>query len=188
MLCMWPRCRQSWRGVFDGEPVAVRLSMLWRDKRALILDLVERSQALARLMASRDLPCVLCHTDLHAGNVLLGARGDLAIVDWDAPLLAPKERDLMFIGGGIGDIWTEPEESAAFYRGYGPTHIDALAMAYYRIERIVVDIAEYGMQIFGAQGSVEDREVGLERLVGLFNPNPALDAANQSYRDYLRGA
>jgi spectinomycin phosphotransferase len=172
----------------EGEPVSARLSALWREKRAIILDLVERSDALARLMALRDMPCVLCHTDLHAGNVLLGAQGDLAIVDWDAPLLAPKERDLMFIGGGIGGVWTEPAESAAFYRGYGPTEIDALAMAYYRIERIVVDIAEYGMQIFGVQGSIEDREVGLERLIGLFNPNPVLESANQSYRDYQRGA
>lgn len=175
-------------GAFEGEPVSARLAALWREKRALILDLVERSHALARLMTPRTLPHVLCHTDLHAGNVLLGAQGDLVVVDWDAPLLAPKERDLMFIGGGIGDVWTEPEESVAFYRGYGPANIDALAMAYYRIERIVVDIAEYGMQIFGAQGSVEDREVGLERLTGLFSPNPVLDAANQSYSDYLRGA
>ncbi len=172
----------------EGEPVSARLSALWREKRAIILDLVERSDALARLMALRDLPYVLCHTDLHAGNVLLGAQGDLAIVDWDAPLLAPKERDLMFIGGGIGGVWTQPAESAAFYRGYGPTEIDALAMAYYRIERIVVDIAEYGMQIFGVQGSVEDREVGLERLIGLFNPNPVLESANQSYHNYLHGA
>lgn len=174
-------------GALAGESVAARLSALWREHRAIILGLVERSDALARLLAPRNMPRVLCHTDLHAGNVLLGAQGELAIVDWDAPLLAPKERDLMFIGGGIGGVWTEPEEALAFYRGYGPTDIDTLALAYYRIERIVVDIAEYGMQIFGAQGSIEDREQGLERLIGLFHPNPVLESANQTYREYQRG-
>ena len=40
---------------------------------------------------------------VHAGNVLLGDNDKLAIVDWDNPIMAPKERDLMFVGGGIGD-------------------------------------------------------------------------------------
>jgi spectinomycin phosphotransferase len=40
----------------------------------------------------------------HAGNVVVGADNELTIVDWDEPILAPKERDLMFIGGGVDGI------------------------------------------------------------------------------------
>ncbi len=36
--------------------------------------------------------------------MLIDANDALYIVDWDNPILAPKERDLMFIGGGqMGD-------------------------------------------------------------------------------------
>ena len=59
---------------------------------------------------------------------LVGPGDALAIVDWDTPIVAPKERDLMFVGAGIGDIWREPWEADAFYRGYGPTTVDRAAL------------------------------------------------------------
>ena len=46
----------------------------------------------------------MCHKDIHGGNILIRTDGQppvLYILDWDDPILAPKERDLMFIGGGI---------------------------------------------------------------------------------------
>jgi len=58
--------------------------------------------------------------------------------------LAPKERDLMFIGAGIWDSGHVPtEEESLFYQGYGQTKINHDAICYYRFERIIQDIAEY---------------------------------------------
>ncbi|MEZ4836015.1 MAG: phosphotransferase [Caldilineaceae bacterium] len=81
----------------------------------------------------RNLPHVLCHTDIHTANVLVDPGGDLHIVDWDQPLFAPKERDLMFfVQNGPG----EPVEPSVrhFFHGYGDTVIDWTALAYYRYE------------------------------------------------------
>jgi spectinomycin phosphotransferase len=165
-----------------ADPIAERLAAGWRAKQQGIATLVGRAADLARELRGRALPFVLCHTDLHAGNVLLGVDDELAIVDWDDPIFAPKERDLMFIGGGIGGIWDTPREEALFYQGYGSVEIDLISLAYYRYERIVADFAAYGEQIFEAQGSVEDRENGVRKVMGQFEPGRVIEIAHQTYQ------
>jgi spectinomycin phosphotransferase len=160
-----------------GDPTAARFAAFWQTKRGEIRALVERAEQLAQALQGRDLELVVCHSDLHGGNVLLGPGDALAIVDWDEPILAPKERDLMFIGGGIGAIWNDEQEVAWFYQGYGQTEVDLAALAYYRNERIVADLAAYGDQIFGQQGSIEDREEGLRQVIGQFLPNGVVEIA-----------
>ncbi len=123
----------------------------------------------------------MCHADIHAGNVLVGADDALYIVDWDTLTFAPKEHDLMFIGAGIGDgIWHDPREEALFYRGYGEAEIDRLALAYYRYERIVQDIAAYGEQLLLSDEGGADREQGLRFFVSQFLPNNVVEIAYAS--------
>ena len=126
-----------------AEPVAERLAQLLRDERDSISALVARSEQLATILADRAPRQAPCHADIHAFNVLIDAGGALYVVDWDTLTIAPKERDLMFIGAGIGSVWNTAREEAHFYQGYGPTEIDQEALAYYRYERIVEDIAAY---------------------------------------------
>jgi spectinomycin phosphotransferase len=165
-----------------ADPVAEQLAAFWRTKSQEVHMMVERATELARTLQERALPFVLCHTDLHAGNVLLGADDELTIVDWDEPLFAPKERDLMFIGGGVGGIWETTREETLFYQGYGPTEIDLTALAYYRCERIVADLAAYGDEIFNARGSVEDRENGARKVIGGFAPGQVVEIAHRTYQ------
>jgi spectinomycin phosphotransferase len=181
-----------WRDIvklYDGQvehaayedPIAGRFAAFWVTKRQEISAMVERAEQLGRTLRARARPFVLCHTDLHAWNVLLGVNGELAIVDWDDPLFAPKERDLMFVGGGVGAVWDSAHEEALFYQGYGPIEIDPLALAYYRYERIVADLAAYGAEIFEAQSSEEDRENGLRQVMGQFLPNRVVEIAHRTY-------
>jgi spectinomycin phosphotransferase len=65
------------------------------------------------------------------------ATEQLYIVDWENPILAPKERDLMFIGGGIDHLWKNKQDEAVFYEGYGQTKINMRALAFYRYERVI---------------------------------------------------
>ncbi|MFN8476730.1 MAG: phosphotransferase [Kouleothrix sp.] len=64
--------------------------------------------------AAANLLPVTCHGDLHAGNIFLGDDGQLHTVDWDTLIRAPKERDLMFIGGAQGFIGTTPQTKRGF--------------------------------------------------------------------------
>jgi spectinomycin phosphotransferase len=165
------------------DPVLTELAAFWTGKRAEIDCILSRAERLAQALEQRTLTRVICHADLHGNNVLVGAHDELAVVDWDEPILAPKERDLMFIGGGVGGAWNQPQEATWFYEGYGPTEIDPMALAYSRYERIVEDFAAYGERILRTPGSAADREEGLRRLMSQFLPGNVVEMAHRSYPD-----
>jgi spectinomycin phosphotransferase len=161
-----------------ADPVSADLAALLRRNRSVIGTLVRRADALAARLRSRTLLFVLCHADIHAGNVLIDADRELHIVDWDTVTLAPKERDLMFPGAGLFGEWQPPErEEDWFYSGYGETAIDRDALAYYRCERVVQDIAEFCDQILHSAPDNPDRANGLRLLSGQFLPGAVVDLA-----------
>lgn len=167
---------------FD-EPVAAKLAAFLNGRRDEVLDLVERTERLAQDLQARSPKFVLCHSDIHAGNILIEANNAFYIIDWDDPILAPKERDLMYAGGGqFGARRAPQEEETLFYRGYGRTQVDPVAMAYYRYERIIEDIAVYCEQLFLTDEGGADREQSLQYLRSNFLPGSVLEIAYKSDR------
>lgn len=190
-----PRWRQALRtclerlepGTFPDD-VAARLSAFLAPRRDQVLDLVARAERLAHDIQARDPQRVLCHSDLHAGNVLVADDGALYLVDWDDPILAPRERDLMYPGGAQGFHGHAPkEEENLFYEGYGPVQIDHAALAYYRYERIVEDLAIYCQQLLLSAGGGRDREQSLRYFVSNFAPGGTLEIAYNSDRSGANG-
>jgi spectinomycin phosphotransferase len=109
-----------------------------RERLGAALERLERG--LAELRA-RPRELVACHSDIHAGNLLLAGDGALAIVDWDEPILAPRERDVMFIGGGYYANRCAPEEERSrFLQGYGEVPLDPPTVATFRCERVIEDL------------------------------------------------
>jgi spectinomycin phosphotransferase len=157
------------------DPVAERLAAFMRANRAVISRLVGRAEALAQALRERSLELTLCHADLHAGNLLLAEAGALYIVDWDAPALAPKERDLALIGGC--PAWGAPAQADWFYQGYGPAAVDRQALAYYRCERAVQDIAAFCEQLLLTEAGGADREQAYAYLTSSFRPGGEVELA-----------
>ena len=154
------------------DPPAARLAALLKAKRQEIERIVGQAERLAVPLRRHPRPFVLCHTDIHALNVILGADDSLFIIDWDNPLLAPKEHDLMFMDGSSDEaMWRNPREDL-FYQGYGQTEVDPVALAYYQTERVVEDIAVTCEMVFSGAGSgdprVSDREQGVQFVVNRF--------------------
>jgi spectinomycin phosphotransferase len=126
---------------------------------------------------------VLCHGDIHAGNVLIDAHERLSIVDWDNPILAPKERDLMYAGGAqFGQARTLEAEERLFYQGYGSTAVDARVLAYYRYERIIEDIAAYCNEVLLKEDGGADRMQAVQYVRSNFEPGGTLEAAHRGDR------
>jgi len=169
------------RGSQFADPLAAELAAFLLAKAGEVRQLVDGAEQLARTLPARAQVVVVCHADLHNGNLLLSPDGAFYIVDWDTALLAPKERDLMFIGSGIGRAGNAAQETAWFYQGYGPAEIDPQALAYYRCERIVQDIDAYCTEILATSEDSPDRRQGLRYLISQFEPQGVVDVALQSY-------
>jgi spectinomycin phosphotransferase len=166
--------------VFD-DPIAIELATFLKSKRVEVLDLVERAEQLALALQAQPPESIVCHSDIHAGNILIGTDGAFYMVDWDEPILAPKERDLMYIGSGLlASGLTPQEEKECFYQTYGPTPVHSTALAYYRYERIVQDIAAYCEQLLLTDKGGKDRAQSLHYLKSNFLPNGTIEIAYQS--------
>jgi spectinomycin phosphotransferase len=168
---------------FD-DPITAGFAAFVQPKRETFIDLLERAERLAETLVSRTIEFVLCHTDIHPGNLFIESKGTLYIVDWDYPMLAPKERDLMFIGGGQGyKDCSEQEEEMHFYQNYGETTIDLDAMAYYRCERNIIDLCVESGRIFSSTLSDQDRAQSLEIVTWLFLPGGSIDMAYKAVKN-----
>lgn len=147
-----------------NEPIAKELAAFLRSNYEITFTLVNWTARFRKKVKKESYPMVLCHGDIHGWNLLID-KDHLFIVDWDTLLLAPKERDLMFIGAGIGNSgYSATEETRLFNRGYGKVEVDPNAITYYRCNRILEDIAIYCNQILLSHEGEQDREQALINL------------------------
>ncbi len=166
---------------FD-DPVSAALADLLKRQRPIVDTLVRRAERLGAALQTNLPPFVLCHGDIHAWNMLIQPDGIFYVVDWDTIILAPKERDLMFIASGLfGKARIPEQEETLFYQGYGDQRqADPIGLAYYRYERIVRDIAEYCEEIFLTEPGGENRMQSLRQLALQFEPGQVVEIALRS--------
>jgi spectinomycin phosphotransferase len=160
----------------DGPARALAES--WRARRGAVQALLERAGRLGGRLAGEPFSEVLCHADLHTWNVLVDAGRRLWIVDWDEAVVAPKERDLMFVIGGLARGLVAPADTERFLAGYGDATADPRLLAYYRAAWAVQDVVAYGREVLMAPGLGErSRRAAVEGFRSLFAPGNIVDLA-----------
>lgn len=179
-----PKWRATVKSLYDyinNKPITgtieLKLLRFMKEKAETIHKLVDNAEQLAQKLHKDSSKFVLCHSDIHAGNIIIAPNSAIFIVDWDAPIMAPKERDLMFIGGGVGNVWNTTDEEVIFYNGYGKIKVNQAILAYYRNERIVEDIAVYGQNIFLTESKNEIKLEDYNRFISMFEPKGVVDIA-----------
>ncbi|HAT7795772.1 TPA: aminoglycoside O-phosphotransferase APH(9)-Ia [Legionella pneumophila] len=182
-----PKWREMVRSFYNkigfddsDDQITTDFKTFFNQKIDSIHRLVDSSEELSKKIQLDLDKYVLCHSDVHAGNVLVVNEESIFIIDWDEPMLAPKERDLMFIGGGIGNVWNKPHEIDYFYEGYGKTNVDKIILSYYRHERIVEDIAVYGQDLLSRDQNNESRLESFKHFKSMFDPNDVVEIAFSS--------
>ncbi len=169
------------RRMGGSDPIKRAWADAWRVRRDVIVELVQEADKLATKLAAKPLPQVLCHADLHAWNTLLDRSTHVWLMDWDEVVLAPVERDLMFIVGGIGDPQISEETASWFFEGYGTVDLDPRALRYYRFAWAVQDVAACSERIvwlhhLGEEGR-HDALIAFQRM---FSPGHIVDIARTS--------
>jgi len=158
------------------------LATFWRAKQGEISKIVARTEALGRLLQQQRMAFVLCHADIHTANLLIDSCGQLFFVDWDQPILAPKERDLMFVvGASLGGFVVDGHAERLFFQGYGPAEINWLAIAYYRYEWVVQDLGDYAERVFLMENTGEEtKRAAVQELMAMFASGDVVDVAYQA--------
>jgi spectinomycin phosphotransferase len=153
----------------DNGP-ARDLHASWEAHRATIHTGLAFLETLATALRSRTLRYVICHADLHPANLLRDRAGHVFVIDWDEVMLAPKERDFIFV--------REPQ-AAAFWDGYGQQEIDWIALTYFRWERVIQDLIEEAQQVAFRDDVGEDtRAIAARRFEDTFAAGSNVDAAS----------
>src|SRR2546421_5746074 len=139
----------------DGSGSSRALRADWVAHQSTIHTAVTSLEKLAGVLQRRAGPYVICHADLHAANLLRDPAGHVFVIDWDEVMLAPKERDFIFV--------REPQ-AAAFWEGYGQTEIDWVALTYYLWERVVQDLIECTHDVCFRDDLGEETRADIARL------------------------
>ena len=160
------------------DPVAARLATFWRARSGQIDQILDRAHAIGRSLRDRQLAFACCHADIHAANLLVADDGAIWLLDWDGPMIAPRERDLLFVVGSRIAREVTPHEEDLFFTGYGPIEIDPDALAYFRYERVIEDLGEFAKDVFLRPSlSTEVRSEAADFVEAFFAPGGDLDRA-----------
>jgi Ser/Thr protein kinase RdoA (MazF antagonist) len=120
--------------------------------RTAILTCLDRLKALQSVVRLRRHEFVVCHTDLHGGNLLLDRHGDLHILDWEGAMLSPPEQDLFFFAG-------EERFRKLFWPAYereaGPTQLDIDTLGFYCYRRGLEDLTEWAQRFLHSEQDEE---------------------------------
>jgi spectinomycin phosphotransferase len=129
----------------------------WLTHQATIHTAVRSLEKLAGVLQKRSGPYVFCHADLHPANLIRDSNGHVFVIDWDDVMLAPKERDFIFV--------REPGADA-FWQGYGQPQVDWIALTYCRWERVVQDVIACADDMFYKNDLGEETRAD---IAGLFH-------------------
>jgi len=167
------------------DPFQKELAKFWLENYETIATILERTTALSKKIQQTNLEFVLCHADVHTANLLLSDDDKIYIVDWDETTLAPKERDLLFVMGSIFNDPSGGRWEQLFFKGYGKTGVDPLALAYYRYDWCVEDIGEFAEDVFGRENiGAETKANSIGWFKTLFAEGNSIELALGSSMDF----
>ncbi len=132
---------------------------------------LQRLKELQTQLRQRMPPMVICHTDLHGGNLMTAVDGKLYLLDWENAMIAPQEHDLFFWAGDAAQ-WESFWPVYQGHTGFPPPNIDVLE--FYFLRRALEDIADFIQRILRADGDDRRNLSDIQEIVGYLNWLPKI--------------
>ena len=152
----WIRAFEAQHAHATGGSASQRaLRASWLAHQSTIHTAMAALEKLAGVLQRQSGPYVICHADLHPANLIRGTAGHVFVIDWDDVMLAPKERDFIFVRESGAD---------AFWQGYGQPEIDWIALTYYRWERVAQDVIACAEDVFFKDDLGEESKADVVQL------------------------
>jgi spectinomycin phosphotransferase len=128
---------------------------------AHILAYLKRLEVLGATARESSRTSVVCHTDLHGGNLMVDDAGKLYIVDWENAILAPPEHDLFMFAGDerFRTIFVPSYEA-----GLARMKLDAGLLSFYTYRRVLEDLTAYFARIWQGDGGAMRDQADLEEI------------------------
>jgi spectinomycin phosphotransferase len=107
-----------------------------------------------------DLEFVNCHGEPSPGNVLISDVSEVCLLDWDEPILAPKEKDLLFFKDNIEPVMK------GYRRFSEDTSVNRDVIEFYGHMWNLGEIADYGGRILFKSNSDVQNQTWLDNMKG----------------------
>lgn len=149
---MLPEWLDALHGIKSVRPAVKGFKELLLPRRAELMGYLERLKELQAKMRAEARSLVVCHTDLHGGNLLRDPGGRLHILDWENAMLAPREHDLFSFAP---DTRFENIFWPRYVKEAGSVRLDTGALRFYAYRRLLEDISEWLQQLLYNPQSAE---------------------------------
>jgi len=144
----------------NSTKYTTQLKFFLEPHRKRFTEELERLGELQRKVRRKSLEFVNCHGEPSPGNVLSSSSGEVYLLDWDDPIFAPKEKDLLFFKDNIEPVM----------KGYSlfskDNNIDRDVLEFYGHMWNLGEIADYGSKILFENCSDVQNQIWLDNLKG----------------------
>jgi spectinomycin phosphotransferase len=144
---------------WTGGPYGEQARSLFLSTRSGIGRLLALSDRLVAQLANSDDPWVITHGEPHDGNTMLDTSGKMHLIDCDAVMFAPRERDLrllLYANHQRPQNLDNTAVIAAYQRTAGPVQPRPFALELFRAEWHLIEIARYAELFSGTHGDTAD--------------------------------
>jgi spectinomycin phosphotransferase len=147
----------------DLNEIKEKTKQLYLDYKDKFLDEQNKLEELINKLKDQNIEFVNCHGEPSPGNVMVSNDGQIFLIDWDFPLFAPKEKDLLFFDKSFDQV-------LAGYRKVVPdVEINEDVKRYYSLLWNVQEIADWGIRILFGDASLEEHNHSYEELTNFLN-------------------
>lgn len=131
---------------------------LYLKYKGKFLNEIELLDQLKLKLENSNLDFVNCHGEPSPDNIMIDDKGEIYLIDWDFPLFAPKEKDLLFFGDRYNQI----------LKGYGKVSrnmvINKEAESFYQHLWNAQEIENFGSELLLGKISEEEYKANLKEL------------------------